>query len=161
MKCASLIVPLSAAVWMCVMVGGCSTPPSVPLLVNVAGKVIQQEQQHLADDSQRLSGWYDQQRAALTAGFNDDLAARGELDAEWVARGANVYVTAREMLLRHELESQQRIETRRENLRLAGEALGRATIVMQQQDQLLWSATRLRQWINEQLEFPSTTETTP
>lgn len=160
MKCASRIVPLSTAVWMCVMAGGCSTPPSVPLLVNVAGKVIEREQQHLADDAQRMGQWYDQQRASLAAGFNDDLAARGDLDAEWVARGAGVYVTARELLLRHELESQRQIETRRENLRLAGEALGRATIVMQQQDQLLWSATRLRQWINDQLELPSTTETT-
>lgn len=161
MKCASRIVPLSAAVWMCFLVGGCSTPPSVPLLVNVAGKVIQQEQQHLSDDSQRLSQWYTQQRSALEAGFNADLAARDQLDADWVAQGARVYVTAREMLLEHELETKRQIELRQENLRLAGESLDRAAIVLQQQDQLLWSATRLRQWIDQQLENSTYTETTP
>lgn len=161
MKCASRIVPLSAAVWMCVMMSGCSTPPSAPRLVDIAGKVIQQERQHLDEDAERLSQWYGQQRAALEAGYNADLAERAEFDAQWIEQGTSVYVTARELLLRHELETRRQLETRRENLRLAGEALGRATIIMQQNDQLLWSAPRLRQWINQQLQLPPITENTP
>ncbi|MBI1370313.1 MAG: hypothetical protein GC162_16890 [Planctomycetes bacterium] len=153
MKCAKRIVPLNAAAWLIVMVlmlGGCATPPSVPLLVEVAQKTIADERKHLDEDQARNSAWYEQERASLEAGYEADLAAHPQIDKDWVLAGTRVYVTAREALVEHEARSAEQIRTRARNLTLASEALDRALSVLQQREMLLWDAPQLRAWIAAQ-----------
>lgn len=163
MKWVSGIRLRSAAAGLVLMIGGCSTPPSVPLLVGVAQRVINDERTHLDDDVTRQLHWYDQQRAALEDAFNTDVKEQATLDAAWVTQGAAAYAAAREALMQQQMKQQQAIATRQENLQLADDALGRASDLMQQADQLFWQAPQLRQWINEHVlgMSPSTSTSAP
>jgi hypothetical protein len=120
-----------------VMLGGCGTPPAVLPLMRSAQKTLKQERDLLGADQARRAERFEQQRESLRSGYEADLAARDEIDAEWVREGTRAYVTAREALLRQEMELERQTETRRRNLKLAGEALDRAAELIHRQDRLL------------------------
>jgi len=161
MKCASHNTLLSAVAGLFLLLVGCQTPPAATMLIHVAEQTIADEQSHLESDAGRQAQWYDQQRATLAAGFEADLQQRDVIDTQWVMQGVRVYTTAREAIVEQQMQDRQQLQTRRENLRLAGQALSRARALLQQRDQLLWSAPQLRQWINQQLQPNTQTETQP
>ena len=116
---------------------GCTSPPSVVPLLNVAAEVIEAEAARLDADAQRDRQRVESQRQALADGFAADLRARDTLDTAWVASAAEVYALSREMLVRHEHALDEERRRRQENLDLALDAHRRAIELLQQQDQLV------------------------
>ena len=123
-----------------VMLAGCGTPSAVMPLMRSAEQAIQRERELLKADRARQAKRFEQQRETLRTGYEADLQSRDAIDADWVMEGTRAYVTAREALLRQEMELNQQNETRRRNLSLAADALARAAGLIRQQDQLLGPA---------------------
>ena len=89
------------------LIAGCASPPSVSPLLRISASAVEAERSHLAADLERQSQWYEQQRQMLHSGFAADLEAQIDINADWVQRGVNAYVTARELVLRDELVPRQ------------------------------------------------------
>jgi len=138
---------LRLAVLTTIFLGGCASPPSVAPLLEQAERVLRDERRLLATDAARSEAWFDQQRAALAAAFEADLADRDALTAEWVRTGVTAYVAAREALVEREMQLARQRQVRMQNLDLASLAQRRAIALIQQQDDLLRWMPDLRRWI--------------
>ncbi len=130
---------------------GCASPPSVNLLLRSAETAIAQEQKLLDEDAQRQVAWASQRRAAVDAGFESDVRGRPSLDVQWILEGVSAYTEVREHLMRSELQMQEAIDRRRENMKLAGEAIERGAVLLERQDELLAGVPDLRRWVVNQL----------
>jgi hypothetical protein len=139
---------LVLTVLVATFVGGCASPPSVVPLLEQTQRVLREERRLLAADAERSEAWFDQQRSALAAAFEADLAARDALNAEWVRTGVTAYVAAREALVEQETQLARQRQVRMQNLDLASLAQRRAIALIQQQDDLLSWTPDLRQWID-------------
>ena len=122
----------------CVLiVGGCSSPPSVVPLLRVSQDTLMQEADRLHDDVTRDARAVEQTRQTLADAYAADLRTRGELDPSWVLEATIVYVAAREALAFHEMNLRQERIQRAANLELAAQATGRAVELIEQRDRLL------------------------
>lgn len=160
--CSRRLITTTVAIFIALL-SGCQSPPSVAPLLAAADGVIADEQRLLSDDAARAAAWIEQQRGSLHRGFAADLSGKDRVDPEWVLDGVTAYVAAREALLRHEMSLRDQTETRRENLRLAGESIRRALGLLQRQDALFADTPDLRRWIDRGVNESSTTfpETSP
>lgn len=120
-----------------VLMGGCASPPSVTPLLRVSEAALLAEAARLNEDATRDAQWIEQARDALEQAYDADLAQTAELSPAWVREATQVYVAAREALVRHELALRQERAQRAQNLRAAAEATRRATAILQQQDALV------------------------
>jgi hypothetical protein len=152
-KCAKDGVRLRAA-WLLIAgagLTGCASPPSVIPLIQVANQAIAQERQLLDVDAKRMSQSLQEQRDSLASAFEADLRAQQTLSAAWVTEGVQVYVAAREQLLRQQLDLQRAADLRRDNMAAAQEVLARAVGLVQKQDQLFEVVPDLRRWVEKQM----------
>jgi len=128
------------------VVGACTAPPSVAPLLRVAERAMVEEAAHVEGDATRDAAQLRQMRAALTAGFDADLAANESPSAGWVKGAAEGYAAAREELARHEAALRVERETRADNLRAAAEAQQRAISLIERQDELITRTIGLDAW---------------
>lgn len=122
--------------------GGCASPPSVTPLLRLAEEAVRKEALRVEADAGRDADRLEGTRRSLRDAYDADLAERGELDAAWVREATDVYVAAREALVRHELALRDERRVRAENLRLAADATERAAELLERQDDLITTATR-------------------
>ena len=120
----------------CLLVG-CASPPSVAPLLRVVDAELRREAQRLELDARRDAEAVDQARRSLADAYDGDLARREALTAEWVRDATDVYVAAREALVRHEMNLRAEREQRARNLHAAGEAQRRAIQLIEQHDGLI------------------------
>lgn len=140
-----LCIGALASAW----VGGCASPPAVGPLLRVVERAIADESDRLDVDRQRGQAWVDQQREALTDGFEADLSAQASLSADWVRDHALVYALAREAMARHEIELRREYEQRQANLNDARRAQQAAVMLVEQQDGLLSVLPDPRRWLSD------------
>ena len=152
---------IAAVLIIVTVTSGCASPPSVVPLLEQVHRVLANQQQDLQQRAERDAVRLDQQRHLLQQAYETDLTVRPQLDADWVRDGTAAYVTAREALLRHELQLADQLRTRRRNLELAADAQRRAIGLIQRQDQLLERMPDLRRWIAQPLTTSTATETRP
>jgi len=127
--------------------GGCGSPPSVIPVLRVVERVLADEAQHIVEaDALRDRHSLDQARRSLSDAYRADLAETETLSPHWVQQATDVYVAAREALLRQEFDLARQRGVRIENLRLAAEAQSRAIAILQQQDRLLMQTVGLDLW---------------
>jgi len=131
---------------------GCAAPPSTGPLLDVVDRALAAEQQHLQTDRQRATEWFQSQRDGLAHGFEADLAERDESNAQWLTDHVNVYVAAREALLREQLNHDQQVQQRITNLTHARRANRKAADLLRRQDELLAPLTDWQRWAAQQLE---------
>ncbi len=133
--------------WALLVLAGCASPPAVGMLMRGVEEALTREHRALADDLERSDRWFEQQRQALTAGFEADLADREALTADWVRDHARVYAAAREALVERQLEQAEQLRTRRENLALASALQRRAITLIERQDALFDRIPDLRRML--------------
>lgn len=125
---------------------GCGSPPSVVPLLRLANMTMQVETEHLNEDAQRQAEHFEQARQTLQRAFEADLETTEDLTTTWIREATDVYVAAREALVRHEIDIQQQHQQRGDNLQAASQALQRAVELLEQQDQLLRQTIGLDVW---------------
>jgi hypothetical protein len=126
---------------MCVFLSsGCTSPPSVAPLLRVSERALLREADQQAIDAERDAEQLRQTRRSLEQAYNRDLTQTPELTAQWVREATQVYVSAREALVRHENALSLERQTRVENLKAAASATRRAIGLLEQQDKLLAGA---------------------
>lgn len=125
---------------------GCASPPSVMPLLAVTQAALEAEALRLEADALRDAQWATQTKQTLARAFEDDLAERDALTAEWVSDATDVYVAAREAVVRHELAVQAERAQRADNLRAAAQATQRAQAMLQQQDALVTGLVGTDMW---------------
>ena len=133
-RCLLLIV---AGVLLCT---GCASPPSVTPLLRISERALMREAAQQAIDAERDAEHLRQTRRSLEQAYNQDLAQAQALTTEWVREATQAYVSAREVLLRHENELSRERRARVENLQAAASATRRAISLIEQQDKLLTGA---------------------
>lgn len=141
----SFATPACALITSLIFVG-CGSPPSVVPLLRIANKTMQIEAAHLKEDAQRQSKQIEQARQALQRAFETDLETTEDLSAAWIREATDVYVAAREALVRHEIDIQLQQQQRGGNLQAASQALQQAVELLEQQDQLLRQTIGLDVW---------------
>ena len=129
-----------------VIAGGCTSPPSVSMLLRVTEKAMLDEAARLDDDATRNAAQATQSRQSLASAFDADLAQVQTLNAQWVKDAAEGYAAAREALVRNELQTQTEWSQRASNLRTAAQAQDRALQLLEQQDTLVLQVTGLNFW---------------
>ena len=116
---------------------GCTSPPSVTPLLQVAERAILEESQRVSLDVERDKAYTRQTLSSLEDAYNRDLSEAEALTPAWVREATHVYVVAREAVLEHETVLADERDARVENLRSAASATRRAITLLQRQDQLL------------------------
>ena len=152
---------IEAVLIIVTVTSGCASPPSVVPLLEQVHHVLADQQQDLQQRAATDASRFDQQRHLLQQAYEADLTARPQLDADWVRDGTAAYVTAREAVVRHELQLADQLRTRWRNLRLAADAQRRASRLIQRQDQLLQRMPDLRRWMEQPFTSSTATETRP
>lgn len=129
------------ALWIAALLApaaGCA-PASIGPLLQLSEQALVAESAHLEADALRDREHVASRRQLLADGFAADLAGRqGQpVDVAWHASAAEVYATARELLVRHEMALDAQRQRCRENLELAIAAQRRALQILQQRDALI------------------------
>ncbi|MEO1235554.1 MAG: hypothetical protein AAFX76_02070 [Planctomycetota bacterium] len=120
------------------LMAGCGSPPSaVPLMRAVRQALADEAEAVETADAARDRRHLDRLRADLREAYRADLDEAEALTPAWIDEATVVYVAAREALLRHELELENRRAIRAENLRLAARAQTQAIANLEHQDRLL------------------------
>lgn len=141
------------ALLVCIVVlPGCTSPPSTGPLLDVVEAAMADEQQHLQTDRQRAAAWFASQREGLKHGFEADLEEQPEPGKQWLSDHVNVYVAAREALLREQMHHDQQLSERITNLTHARRANRKAAELLRRQDELLAPFTAWQRWAQRQLE---------
>lgn len=134
------VAHVAVAVALCTIVAlggvGCTSPPSVMPLLNATQQTLEREAERLTVDTDRDAEWIEQARLSLEHAYEADLHDVDALTPEWVGSATQVYVSAREALVRHESTLREERHRRAENLQAAAEATRRAAAMLQQQDRL-------------------------
>lgn len=117
---------------------GCGSPPSVVPVLRIVESALEQEASRVQSvDAARDQQFFASTRRDLEAAYRADLNETSSLTPDWIESATLVYVTAREQLLRQELQRAAQRDTRAENLRTASAAQSRAISILEQQDRLL------------------------
>ena len=135
---------IAAALFL--LLAGCTSPPSVAPLLRSAELALTEEARLLADDAARDAQQLAQTQATLAEAYAADLRECPQLTAPWVREATDVYVAAREELIRHDAALTQQRQTRADNLRLAAQAQQRAIELLEKQDQLITGVTGTDLW---------------
>lgn len=139
---ATLLLLPGAAGW-----AGCGSPPSVvPVMRIVEQAILDEAGQIETFDADRDQRMIDSLRSRLREGYLADLRTTDTLDPAWVEDATEIYLTARETLVRQELDLAQQRRARQDNLRDAAHAQARAIAILQQQDRLLQQTVGLDFW---------------
>jgi hypothetical protein len=132
----NFLAPL-VALAVSLIVGGCTSPPSVTPLLRVTERALISESARLNDDAERDSQYARQTLRSLKDAYDRDLEQADGLTADWVRDATSVYVAAREALLRNEIARAHERRQRSDNLQAAASATRRAIGLIEQQDKLL------------------------
>jgi len=128
---------------------GCASPPAVGPLLRVVDRALADTHERIDVDRRRVTGWIEQQRAAVTDAFEADLAEQQVLTADWVRDHARVYAAANEALARHEMTVAREYDQRQANLRDARRAQQAAIELIEQQDTLFEAVPDARRWLRD------------
>jgi hypothetical protein len=145
------VVAIPSRRWMMaaalpLLLASCTSPPSVAPLLRSAEQALTQEARLLQDDAARDAQQLAQTQATLAEAFEADLRECPQLTAPWVLEATDVYVAAREELIRHDAMLTQQRQTRVDNLRLAAQAQQRAIELLERQDQLITGTSGADLW---------------
>lgn len=146
MSCAIRAVRTSVLLTSVISAVGCVSPPSVAPLMRVVDRAMRAEAGAMAADAQRDAAMIAQGRAALADAYAADLARAEPPDPAWVLDATEVYVAAREALIRHELALAAERAARRERLLAASQAQQRALSLLEQQDRLITDTVGADLW---------------
>jgi hypothetical protein len=130
-------------------IAGCDSPPSVTPLLRLSREAITAEMQHLQDDAAVQRTLIEQRQLALADAFEADLGAadqEGALNADWVREATQVYVLARETLVKQQQSREQTYAQRIDNLDAAAQAQDRAIAVLERQDELVQRVWGMSPW---------------
>ncbi len=122
------------------VLGGCTTPPSVAPLLRVTEQALLRESDRLRDDAERDAEYVRQTLRILEDAYSRDLDQVEFLTPDWVREATSVYVTAREIIIRHQNALARERNHRSDNLKTAALAARRAIVLIEQQDRLLKGA---------------------
>ena len=149
---AAMAIATGMAMAGSVGLAGCASPPAVDGLIETAEQVMAAERAAIEADAERAQLALAAQRESLEAAFDADLQQRESLDHDWVMTGVRAYVEAREGIVRHEAELEAAYATRQRNLRLAGDALQRARLLLATQDGLFDRVPDVRAYLHAEHE---------
>lgn len=116
---------------------GCTSPPSVAPLLQVAEQAILNESGRIDEDIAIEQTHADQTLTILEEAYRRDLEQVDTLTPEWVQEATAVYVAAREAVLQNQADQINVHRIRADNLRSAALATRRARRLIEQQDRLL------------------------
>ncbi len=150
---------LSATLLSLVMLLSACTSPSILPLLRATRQAVESEITYLDAERQRDDAVLTERQRALAAAFDADMTRQQTLDPQWVREAVNVYATAREALLRHDMSLQDERSQRASNLRAAVEAQDLAISLLELQEglwqRLPWPGLGLSSSSTLYLEYPN------
>ncbi|MEZ6193552.1 MAG: hypothetical protein R3C45_19965 [Phycisphaerales bacterium] len=121
----------------CMLLVGCSSPPSVTPLLRVTERALVEESGRLKEDAERDRLYTRQILGSLDDAYRRDLEQAEVLTSGWVREATTVYVAARDAVIQHEQTLAEERGNRADNLLAAATATRRAILLIEQQDGLL------------------------
>ncbi len=125
------------AVVTALLIGGCTSPPSVTPLLRISSQALTREAARLDEDATRDAQHVRQSLSLLDNAFDQDLDQTDTLTPDWVREATRVYIAAREALVLHGQALTAERRARADNLHAAASATRRAIELIEQQDRLL------------------------